>query len=142
MLNRSFCVRVLVQAFLGLSLAGPGLILMPAQAEEQQKSGFGELQSAELDAMLQKKDFFFVNVHIPYDGEIKNTDAFIPYDRIALSLDKLPKDKNATIVLYCRSGHMSEIAAQQLVRLGYTHVSHLSGGMIDWKRHGYPIINE
>ena len=35
---------------------------------------------------------------------------------------------------------MSEIAAQELVRLGYKQVSHLTGGMIDWERSGYEII--
>jgi rhodanese-related sulfurtransferase len=127
---------------LGLSLIELGPVFTPVQAEEQQRLEFGVLQSTKLAVMLQKKDFFFVNVHIPYQGEIRNTDAFIPYDRIAASLDKLPNDKNTPIVLYCLGGGMSEIAARELVQLGYTHVFHLSGGMSDWKRSGYPIINK
>lgn len=83
-----------------------------------------------------------MNVHTPYEGEIKNTDAFIVFDKIADNLDKLPKDKSAKIVLYCRSGRMSEIAARELMVLGYTQVSHLSGGMIDWKKSGYEIIEK
>ena len=90
--------------------------------------------------MLKQKVFFFANVHIPYEGEIKDSDAFIPYDKITDNLDKLPKDKTAKIVLYCQSGRMSEIAAKELVSLGYTQVSHLSGGMIDWKNNAYEII--
>ncbi len=90
--------------------------------------------------MLKQKDFFFVNVHVPYEGEIQNTDVFIPYNEIASNLDKLPKDKNAKIVLYCRSGRMSGIAAQTLIKLGYTNVSHLAGGMIAWEKSGYVII--
>jgi rhodanese-related sulfurtransferase len=98
--------------------------------------------SGQLAKMLQQKDFLFVNVHTPYEGEIKNTDAFIVFDKISDNLDKLPKDRSAKIVLYCRSGRMSEIAARQLMTLGYTQVSHLSGGMIDWKRNGYEIIEK
>lgn len=108
----------------------------------QEIVNFTTLTSAQLAAMLEQKDFFFVNVHIPYEGEIKNTDAFIPYDAIADNFDKLPKDKNAKIVLYCQSGRMSEIAAQELSRLGYTRISHLSGGMINWKNSGYEIIEK
>jgi len=103
---------------------------------------FATLTSSQLAAMLEKKDFFFVNVHTPYEGEIKNTDAFIAFDKVADNLDKLPKDKTARIVLYCRSGRMSEIAAQELVQLGFSQVSHLSGGMIDWKKSGYEVFEK
>ena len=92
--------------------------------------------------MLERKDFFFVNVHTPYEGEIKYTDAFIVFDKIADKLDKLPKDRTANIVLYCRSGRMSEIAARELMQLGFSRVSHLSGGMIAWKKNGYEIIEK
>lgn len=107
---------------------------------EKQDVQFKILTSDELAAVLEKKDFFFINVHIPYEGEIKNTDVFIPYDKIAENIDKLPKDKNIKIVLYCRSGRMSEIAAKELIKLGYTNISHLEGGMIDWEKKGYEII--
>ena len=103
---------------------------------------FATLTSSQLAAMLEKKDFFLVNVHTPYEGEIKNTDAFIAFDKVADNLDKLPKDRTARIVLYCRSGRMSEIAAQELVQLGFSQVSHLSGGMIDWKKSGYEVIQK
>uniref|UniRef100_UPI0037045629 rhodanese-like domain-containing protein n=1 Tax=Mesorhizobium atlanticum TaxID=2233532 RepID=UPI0037045629 len=103
---------------------------------------FTTLTSVQLAAMLEKKDFFFVNVHTPYEGEIKDTDAFIVFDKIADNLDKLPKDRSAKIVLYCRSGRMSEIAARKLTQLGFSQVSHLSGGMIDWKQSGYEIIEK
>ena len=103
---------------------------------------FTTLTSFQLAAMLETKDFFFVNVHTPYEGEIKNTDAFIVFDTIADNLDKLPQDKTAKIVLYCRSGRMSEIAARQLTQLGFSQVSHLSGGMIDWKKSGYEVVEK
>lgn len=113
-----------------------------AQMREKETTSFTTLTSTQLATMSLQKDFFFVNVHIPYEGEIKNTDAFIPYDKIVDNLDKLPTDKNSRIVLYCRSGRMSEIAARELTGLGYTQVSHLSGGMIDWEKNGYEIIKK
>ena len=92
--------------------------------------------------MLEKKDFFFVNVHIPFEGELEKTDAFIPYNTIEGNLDKLPQDKNAKIVLYCRSGRMSEEAAQTLSRLDYTNIYNHTGGMIDWEARGYPVLRK
>ena len=92
--------------------------------------------------MLTKKDFLFVNVHVPYEGEIAQTDLFLPCDQVASNLSKLPADKGAKIVLYCRSGSMSTTAAQTLVRLGYSNVWNLDGGMNGWKQAGLPVSSK
>ncbi len=101
--------------------------------------GYYDIESATLIRMLKNKDFSLVNVHIPYGGELANTDAFIPYDTIGQNIGKLPSDKNAKIVLYCRSGSMSTVAAKELVSLGYTNVYNLTGGMNAWEKSGYTI---
>jgi rhodanese-related sulfurtransferase len=100
---------------------------------------YTNMSAVQLKAMLDKKDFTFVNVHIPYEGEIAKTDVFVPYNEIEKNLDKLPADKNAKIVLYCRSGRMSAIAAETMVRLGYTNVWNTEGGMIAWETLGLPL---
>ncbi len=100
---------------------------------------YTDISVAELETLLASKDFVFVNVHTPVDGNIAKTDLAIPYDQISQNLDKLPSDKNARIVLYCRSGHMSAIAAKTLVGLGYTNVWELSGGTSAWEQAGLPI---
>jgi rhodanese-related sulfurtransferase len=98
-----------------------------------------DINVAELQTMLANKDFTFVNVHIPFEGDIANTDVSIPYDQIDQNLDKLPSDKDSKIVLYCRSDRMSAIAANTLVALGYTNIWNLSGGMVAWEQAGLKI---
>jgi len=92
-----------------------------------------------LNILLKNKDFVFINVHIPFVGNIAGTDRSIPYDQIEKNLSQLPLVKSAKIVLYCRSGHMSAIAAEKLVSLGYTDIWNLKGGMADWEKAGYQL---
>lgn len=103
---------------------------------------YTNLTPQELKTMLAHKDFFFVNTHIPYEGELEQTDAFVPYDALAENLGKLPSDKNAKIVLYCRSGRMSTSAAHELVKKGFTNVYNLDGGWEGWKAAGFPFVSK
>jgi rhodanese-related sulfurtransferase len=80
-----------------------------------------------------------INVHVPYEGELAHTDAFIPFDHIVGDA-RLPKDKDTEVLLYCRSGRMSEIAATALHTAGYTRLAHLEGGMRGWEAAGRKLI--
>lgn len=102
---------------------------------------YTSVNANELNAMLKNKDFVFINVHIPFEGNIAGTDLSIAYDQITdpVNLAQLPVDKNAKIVLYCRSGRMSEIAAEALVSQGYTNIWDLAGGMMEWEQAGFDI---
>lgn len=100
---------------------------------------YKDISVAELQTLLKNKDFTFVNVHIPFEGNLPKTDLSIPYDTIGQNLDRLPADKNAKIVLYCRSGRMSMIAAKEMVTLGYTNIMNLDGGMVAWEQAGQTI---
>ncbi len=109
--------------------------------EEVYVSGgsYTRVSAHELQAMLQSKDFAFVNTHIPFEGDIPDTDLSIPYNEVDQNLGLLPADKDARIVLYCRTGRMSTEAARTLVGLGYTNVWELAGGMIAWEEAGLPL---
>ncbi len=95
----------------------------------------------DLKSKLEAKDFVLINVHVPYAGELPQTDLFIPYNRLRENEDKLPEEKCQRIVLYCRSGNMSTVAARKLLEMGYRNVYELSGGMNAWEQAGYEIIN-
>ncbi len=145
--------RLVLVALLGTVLlagCGPTTSTAPASSAPSgssvgkqvvtQGGAYTDITPKELQAMLGRKDFTFVNVHIPYEGDIAQTDASIPYNEIDRNLGKLPADKNARIVLYCRSGRMSTEAARVLVKQGYTNVFQLAGGMVAWENAGYPLV--
>lgn len=101
---------------------------------------YTDLKPAELKVMLDSKDFFLVDVHIPHEGTLPRTDARVRYDQVEENIAAFPSDKNAKIVVTCMSGAMSTTASQTLVRLGYTNVFNLEGGMSAWRRAGYEIV--
>ena len=55
----------------------------------------------------------------------------IPYDEIKDRAEVELPDKNAVILLYCRSGRRSALAAAELAALGYTNIYDF-GGIINW----------
>lgn len=146
----SISVLLLLLAFLLAACGGQSGTVAPSadvdlddetQVVPVEGGSYTDVSAAGLAFMLQNREFPLINVHIPYAGEIEGTDAFIPFDQIATNLDKLPADKDAQIVLYCRSGSMSGISARELVKLGYTNVWNLDGGMNGWQAAGYELVN-
>ena len=55
----------------------------------------------------------------------------IPYTEIENKAEAMLPDKDKLILVYCRSGRRSKIAAESLSKLGYTNVKEF-GGIIDW----------
>jgi len=98
-----------------------------------------KISPSELSTMLEDKDFEFINVHVPYAGEIPDTDAHITYTDTAALESHLGQDLGAKAVLYCLTGPMSDIAGKALVELGYCHIYDMPAGMVGWEAEGYPI---
>lgn len=97
------------------------------------------ISAAELNRILQSQDIFLVDVHIPEQRHIKGTDAFVPYNQVEKYQDKLPKDKNTPIYLYCEGGPMGNAAARSLHDLGYRNLFNLEGGVKAWKSAGFAV---
>lgn len=136
---------LILLALAGALLAGCAGSTAGSQADANvvstEKGQYTNISVEELETMLENKDFVFVNVHIPFEGNIPGTDLSIPYNTIDQHLDQLPA-KDARIVLYCRSDSMSHEAARTLADLGYTNLYNLTGGFNAWRAAGLPLEME
>ncbi len=104
-------------------------------------ASLGIVSPADLISELASKDFLLVNVHIPNEGQIPQTDRHISYLEIDALTEYLGTDLDVKTVVYCLSNYMSTIAGNDLVTLGYRNVRYLDGGMSAWKSKGYPFEN-
>ena len=104
-------------------------------------NGYQNISVDRFVKMMEHKDFVLIDVHIPYAGEIPETDLLIPFNDIKQHKNELPDDKNTKIVVYCMSGPMGYVAAEKLVGMGYRRVIHFQGGMVSWKRSGKSLVS-
>ena len=84
--------------------------------------------------MDEESDYIIVDAReqSEYDeGHIKGA-IVIPYTEIEQKAEELLPNKTQLILVYCRSGRRSKIAAQSLANMGYKNVKDF-GGIIDWQ---------
>lgn len=89
--------------------------------------------------MDKQEDYTLLDVRTQEEfdeGHIEGA-ILIPDNEIEARAEVELSDKEATLLVYCRSGHRSKLAAQALVDLGYTRVYEF-GGIIDWP---YDIVD-
>ncbi len=83
--------------------------------------------------MDTETDFYLIDARTQEEfaeGHIENAILIPEYEVADIAEKELP-DKDALILVYCRSGRRSKIASEELVKLGYTNVKEF-GGIIDW----------
>ena len=120
-----------------LTLALPfgcvGCVLDGGSATYEQISG------AEAKALMDSESGYIIidaRTQSEYDeGHIPGAILIPEYEIVNRAEKELP-DKKQLILVYCRSGRRSKIAAEELVKLGYTNVKEF-GGIIDWE---YEIV--
>lgn len=99
----------------------PGAVYVNITAEEAKEIMDSEEGYIILDVRTQEE---YDEGHIP--GAI-----VISHEEIAEKAEEVLTDKDQLILVYCRSGRRSKIAAEALVELGYTNIKEF-GGIIDW----------
>ena len=84
--------------------------------------------------MTSGEPFIFIDVRELYEYDEFNLGArLIPLGNLMTQLNEVSEDKDAEIVVHCRSGNRSGMAKSLLTQAGYTQVRNLLGGVLDWQ---------
>ena len=108
--------------------------------QPQTRTVIKQISTGELRNQLQNdKTPILIDVRSPeeyeWDGHIEGS-RLLPLPTLSQRINELPQEQ--PIVCVCRSGNRSQVACEQLAAAGFKDVANLTGGMIDWKRHGFP----
>ena len=100
---------------------------------------YDQISGAEAKALMDSEsDYIIIDARTQEEYDVGHISGaiMIPEYEIADRAEKELPNKDQQILVYCRSGRRSKIAAEALVKLGYTNVKEF-GGIIDWE---YEIV--
>lgn len=108
---------------------------------EEAREKIVTISIADAKAMFDKGGVIFLDVREPKEykkGHIPGA-LSIPRGLLEFKISKEFPDKNASIVVYCRTGARSSLATYALVRMGYKNLKNMDGGWMAWAKAGYPV---
>ena len=105
-----------------------------------EKAAYHKISAEEAYEMMASQEVVVVDVRTreEYDGGHIENAVLVPNESIGSEMPEALPDKEATLLVYCRSGRRSKDAAQKLLKLGYQSVYDF-GGVIDWP---YELVKE
>lgn len=106
--------------------------------------GFDNLDAKSFYNLIQKeKAVLLLDVRTPVeyrdDGRIPNS-VLIPVQVLPQYIKDIESFKDKKVLVYCRSGNRSVVAAKFLEQNGFKHVYNLKDGIIGWKKEGLPVV--
>jgi rhodanese-related sulfurtransferase len=114
------------------------------------KNSIVEINVSKVRQVSQDKTYLIVDVREPGEFSQGHIEGAINVPRGVLEFRADPNypggipslyDKSAVIILYCRSGARSALAAQSLTLLGYKAIVSMAGGFLAWQEASYPIAS-
>lgn len=110
------------------------------QRENRNTPTYEQITAEQAKALMDtERDYILIDARTAEEfaeAHIEGAILIPEYEIVARAERELP-DKEALILVYCRSGRRSKIASEALVKLGYTNVKEF-GGIIDWP---YDTVN-
>ena len=134
----------IVTLIIGVAFSAPLALAKDMTAEDFKKEALKHITTisvADAKALFDKGGVIFLDVrtekeykkgHIP--GAVN-----LPRGKLEFKIDKEIPDKNASVVVYCKTDDRSSLATYTLVRMGYKNLKNMDGGWMAWAKAGYQV---
>ncbi|RME22592.1 MAG: rhodanese-like domain-containing protein [Candidatus Zixiibacteriota bacterium] len=136
--------RITVLLLVGLLLTACGHKAEKTTVTRKTPAQVREITVQQLRDLAASQDIYLLDVRtMPefLEAHLAFADDLIPFDSLYTHQDRLPSDKTQPVYCFCRSGRRSGIAAQVLRKMGYTTVYNVTGGILAWKKAGFPTVS-
>lgn len=102
---------------------------------------YTEVTAVEAYALLKNTDPILIDVRTPVEFEVSHINGaqLMPVQTLSEQLDLIEQYKNDDILLYCKSGNRSTVAANILLEAGFTNIYNLRHGIADWIKNELPV---
>jgi rhodanese-related sulfurtransferase len=114
------------------------------QLRDRRKLEKYSIDADELHALLEaKKDVVVLDVRQPLDllahSEIIPGAVRVPPKEVMEQAELIPRDKDSVLYCTCVSEKTSRAVLENALRLKFSRIKFLKGGLAAWKAKGYPV---
>lgn len=119
-------------------------ILRMKQLRDRRELEKYSIDAEELHRLLEsKKDIVVLDVRLPLDllahSEIIPGAVRVPPKEVMEQAELIPKDKDSVVYCTCVSEKTSRMVLHNALRLKFSRIRFLKGGLAAWKEKGYPV---
>ena len=105
-------------------------------------NNYRELTAAEAARFLEREKPIILDVRTPREykqGHLAQA-VLIPVQELQRRLAELSAYRDREILVYCATGNRSTVASKIMIDKGFTRITNLRYGIVDWQRREYPVV--
>lgn len=110
------------------------IMLIGCTKQEVHEIAYEKITASEAKTMMDNETYDMIldvrSLEEYNQGHIEGA-TLLPVDQIQDQAESIIEDKDAKILVYCRSGNRSKTASKALIDMGYTNVYDF-GGIVNW----------
>jgi len=137
---------LIVALMLGIALVfnAPAALAKDMTAKdlvEKAKKNITMISLEDAKALFDKGGVVFLDCREPNEYKLGHIPGAIniPRGLLEFQVEGKISDKNANIVMYCKSGGRGCLACESIGDMGYKNVKNMEGGWMAWEKAGYPV---